>query len=107
MTDKPKPFDASDPFDAMSESFRLQVCNMAIKAGETTIYRDLDPGRQLECFLAGTLVGVVGVCFAHIGRDGRAFMMEYIVHDCLPVARAMAEAMMEKVAADTAGRDND
>lgn len=87
-----EPFDPGDPMDAMSEMFRTQVTDIALDAYKITIYRDLDPQRQIECFLAGALTGIVGVCLASIKTEGADAMMEYIAQ-CLPVAREMAESI--------------
>lgn len=58
------PFNPSDPVDAMAQSFRLQVTDMALNAYKTAIYRDMDVTRQLEVFVAGALTGLVGVALA-------------------------------------------
>ena len=92
---EPAPFDASDPMDAMSEMFRRQLTDLAVSAYKITIYRDLNPQQQLECFLAGTLTGIIGVSLASIQTDGADAMMEYI-GSCLPVARMMAESISDE-----------
>jgi hypothetical protein len=89
-----KPFDPSDPEDAMSEMFRLQVTDMALAAYKVAIYRDLDTQQQLECFVAGALTGVVGVCLASIRSEGADAMVEYL-GQCLPIARKMAESIQD------------
>lgn len=87
---EPAPFDPSDPFDAMSEMFRTQVTELALKAYKITIYRDMTSVQQLECFIAGALTGLIGVSFASIRPEGRDEMMKYIA-GCLPIARLFAE----------------
>lgn len=84
------PFDPGDDFDAMAESFRLQMADMALRAHKTAVYRDLGPVRQLQCFMAGAVTGLVGVCFCSIDAAGRDAMMEAIV-TYLPVARQNVE----------------
>lgn len=86
------PFDPGCPFDAMSEMFRVQVTDLAIKAQKVTIYRDMDQQSQLECFVAGALTGLVGVCFASIQPEGKDPIMEYLAR-CLPDARLFAEGI--------------
>lgn len=86
----PQTFDPGDPSDAMAEFFRIQVTQLAIDADKITIYRDLNPQRQLECFIAGALTGLVGVAFASIKTEGNDAMMEYIT-SVLPFARLQAE----------------
>lgn len=87
------PFDPSDPFDAMAEMFRRQICDLAINAEKITIYRDMKPERQLECFLSGAMVGIVGICFASVRPEGKDAIMEYLA-GCLPPARILAEAIV-------------
>lgn len=89
------PFDPGDPFDAMAHEFKIKVATMAIEAGKAAIYRGLGPREKLECFLSGVMVGMIGVAFAHIDPAGRDAMMEYIA-ECLPVARSLAESMLEE-----------
>jgi hypothetical protein len=86
------PFDPGDPFDAMSELFRTQVIQLLIDAEKITIYRELDPKRQLECFVAGALTGLVGGCLAQIKPEGYDYIMEYI-GQCLPMARRFSESV--------------
>lgn len=88
-------WDADDPFDAMAESFRLQVATMAIDAGKVTIYRELDPIQQLQCFMAGTVTALIGVCFASIEPAGRDGMMQAIA-DYLPQARENVEEILKE-----------
>ena len=90
VTEERQPFDPSDPFDAMAESFRRQICEMGLQALSTAIYRDLEGYKQIECFIAGCLSGLVSVAFSHIKPDGRDVMMKYI-KECLPLARQIVE----------------
>lgn len=87
-------FDPGDPFDAMAQEFKNRVTDMRLEAEKAAVFRDLDPYRQLECFLSGVLTGAVGVAFASINREGRDTMMEYIA-SCLPTARLLAESMVD------------
>jgi hypothetical protein len=86
------PFDPGDAMDAMSERFRTQVTEIALAAHKVTIYRDMDPKQQLECFIAGALTGLVGVCLASIKSEGADAMMEYLA-ECLSHAREFAETI--------------
>lgn len=88
------PFDPGDPFDAMADDFRKKIADMAFRVQEAAIYRELEPHRQMECFLAGTLSGVIGVALASIKPEGRDAMMEYVTQ-CLPVARTIAESILD------------
>ena len=92
---RPDEFKPGDPYDAMSEMFRRQVTDLALSAYKVTLYREMNPQQQLECFLAGALTGVIGVCLASIKTDGADAMMEYIA-SCLPVARQMAESISDE-----------
>jgi hypothetical protein len=83
-------FDPGDPYDAMCESFRIQVADIASEAYRAAIYRDMSPERQLSSFMAGVLTGLIGVCFVSIRDEGRETMMEGIVQ-ALPFARQQAE----------------
>lgn len=89
-----EPFDPADPADAMSEMFRRQVTDVALQAYKVTTYRDLDTTQQLDCFLAGALTGLIGVCLASIKSEGADAMMEHI-QKCLPIARQMAESIVD------------
>jgi hypothetical protein len=88
------PFDPGDPFDAMADQFRTQVASIAIRAQDAAVFRDLAPTRQLECFLAGAMAGIVCVCFASIEREGRPDMMKYL-KKCLAPARELAEGIID------------
>jgi hypothetical protein len=90
------PFDPTDPFDAMAQEFKTKVAMMAIEANKAAIYRDLGPHKQLECFVSGVLVGLIGVAFASVEPVGRDAMMEYFAK-CLPIARKLAETMIDEV----------
>jgi len=89
------PFDPEDSGDIAGEMFRRQVVQLAIDAYKVTVYRDLDPVMQLECFVAGALTGIVCVCFASIQDEGRDAIMEHLAN-CLPAARLQAENIREE-----------
>lgn len=89
-----EPFNPTDSIDAMSEMFRRQVTGLAIDAYKVALYRDLSPQEQLQCFLAGALTGVVGTALASIDSQGADAMMEYLA-ECLPMAREMAESVVD------------
>ena len=86
------PFDPGEPFDAMAESFRRQVAGMALEALRTAVYRELTPIQQIECFMAGVVTGLIGVCFASIEPAGRDEMM-VAIREYLPQARHNVEGM--------------
>lgn len=90
----PDPFDAGDPLDAMADSFRIQVCNMAIEANKAAIFRDMDTGQQAQALMAGTLTGLIGVLFAMVQEASRDPLMEAIA-DFLPYARLNAESILD------------
>lgn len=83
-------FDPGDPYDAMCETFRIQVADIASQAHRIAIYREMDPARQLSSFMAGVLTGLIGVCFVSIRDEGREVMMDGI-RESLPFARKQAE----------------
>lgn len=89
------PFDPSDPFDIMCEQFRTQIVDLVLEAGKITVYRELGSQKQLESFISGALVGAIGVAFASIERTGRDAMFEYF-ETCLPIARQIAEEIMDQ-----------
>jgi hypothetical protein len=95
-----KPFDPNDPFDVVAERFRQEICDIAGSMFDDAAYRRLTPVQQLEAFLGGSLVAVVGVCFAHITEAGRDVMMEGIIGYLLQ-ARDQAEAILEDAARQT------
>lgn len=93
-------FDPGDPYDAMCESFRIQVADLASQAYRAAIYRDMTPERQLSSFMAGVLTGLIGVCFVSIRDEGREVMMEGILQ-ALPFARQQAEDFIVDALAHT------
>lgn len=94
MTER-EPFNPTDPMDAMAEMFRRQVTEAALAAYKVTIYRNLSPQQQLQCFLAGAMTGVIGVALASVDTSGADAMMEAIAN-ALPDCREMAESICEK-----------
>ena len=92
---QPTPFDAGDDFDAMAESFRRQVSDMALRAMDAAVYRDLDGHRQIECLMAGVVTGLIGVCFASIKPEGRDEMMR-VIEAYLPQARENVEGILSR-----------
>lgn len=86
-------FNASDPFDAMAESVRRQVCDIALEMQKAAVYRDLPAHRQIECLMAGLATGVIGVLFAHIQEAGRDDLMDAFL-EYLPHARLNAEEIL-------------
>jgi hypothetical protein len=89
-----QPFDPSDPFDVISDRFRIGMAELGAKAFDCPDYRALDSSRQLEAFLCGSVTGLIGVVFAHITPEGRDALMEEIVR-YLPLARQNAEGMLD------------
>lgn len=87
------PFDQNDPFNRLADKLRREVAELASKAIRTADYRALSPADQLESLMCGILVGLVGVCFAHIEDGGRAAMIQAMA-DYLPQARAQAEGII-------------
>ena len=88
------PFDPTDPFDSQCERLRRSILQLAIDGEKITLYREMDPQRQLEALVCGVLVGLIGATFASIKPtdDARNCMIEYIT-TCIPVARQMADAI--------------
>lgn len=102
MADSPierAPFNPGDPFDAMAESFRLQVAEVFLAAGKVAIFRDLPSDRKIEAFMAGTLTGVIGCVFASFQPQVRDELMKVII-DYLPQARHQAEEILDKASAE-------
>ena len=98
-------FDPGDPYDAMCESFRIQVADLASNAYRAAIYRDMSPERQLSSFMAGVLTGLIGVCFVSIRDEGRETMMEGIVQ-ALTFARQQAEDIINDALAQSSPQGN-
>ena len=88
-------FDPSDPYDAMCESFRIQIADMASNAYRAAIYREMTPEQQLSSFMGGVLTGLIGACFVSIRDEVREVMMECI-SEALPIARKHAEDIIEE-----------
>jgi hypothetical protein len=89
-----KAYDPGEPFDAMAETFKRQIADMALDAMKATIYRELSPQRQLECFVVGTLTGIVGVCFASIDPKGWPAILDYLT-DSVKFAGEQAKGIIE------------
>jgi hypothetical protein len=87
-------FNPEDPDDIVADMFRRQVTQLALNADKVTLYREMPSQRQLECFVAGALTGIVGVAFAHVKPEGYDAIMSYIA-DCLPFARIQAEGVRD------------
>lgn len=90
-----EPFDPADPFDAMAESFRLQVCDMVIDAQKVAIFKELSWDQQIQAITAGVMTGLVGVLFAHVNAGGRDGIME-MLEKFLPMARQNAEDISDR-----------
>lgn len=91
-----EPFNPDDPMDAMSEMFRRQVTDIALDAYKVTLYRELPVQQQLECFIAGILTGLVGVCFASLEPiEGSRDVLMKAIAETLPQVREMAEGIFE------------
>lgn len=86
------PFDPSDPFDAMSEMFRRQMLDMVLQAEGVTLYRELDSQRQIECFVAGALTGLICACLASVKPESYDAITEYVA-SCIPMARNFADSI--------------
>lgn len=87
-------WDAGEPFDAMAENFRRQITTMVLNADRVAIYRQLDSMKQIECFIAGTVTALIGVCFSSIMPEGRDEMMK-VITQYIPQAREQVEAMID------------
>jgi hypothetical protein len=87
-----EPFDPSCPFDAMAESFRLQIIEIFIKAECVTIFRELSSNDQLASFISGALTAIVVIAFAGIKPEARDIIMTGLA-DALPFARKQAESI--------------
>jgi hypothetical protein len=88
------PFDHEDPADIVADMFRMRTVELMIEADKITLYRELSSQRQIECFTAGVLTGLIGALFACSKPEGKDALFQY-VHECLPFARIQAESMRE------------
>lgn len=86
-------FDPGDPYQAMCETFRRQVVEMAAEAYKTTIYRDLPPGQRLSALMAGTLTGLIGVCLITLDKAGHDAVIDAIIR-AVPLSREQAEQII-------------
>lgn len=93
MVDVRAPFDPAEPFDAMADSIKRQVADIADGMQAVAVFRDMDGRHQLQCLMAGLTVGLIGVCFAHIRPSERDTMMNIIV-EYLPQAREVVEQII-------------
>lgn len=102
MAERPA-FDPGDPFDAVAQTFKNEIADIALRMMKVTIYRELPPHKQLEAFIVGSLTGVLGVAFAHAqpASSNRKQIMRY-VKSVLPFCQQQAE---EIVAAQSLSSD--
>lgn len=85
-------FDPGNEFDAMADWFRVRIAELALEADKAAIYRGLGD-RQLECFMAGAVTGVVGVCLAMTASQSHDDLMDAIAA-YLPEARLNADGIV-------------
>lgn len=91
---KLEPYNADHPFERAADQIRKDIAELAHRMMEGKDYKSLSPVQQLECFMAGAMTAVIGVCFAHIDETGHDAIMEAI-EEYLPQARAQAEGIIE------------
>lgn len=94
-----EPFNPSDPFDAMAESIRRAVNNAIADHQRVAIFRDLDPHRQLEAIIAGSMTAILGIAIIYVEKESRD-EIEQVIHDFVSAARANAEEMAERALAE-------
>jgi hypothetical protein len=87
-------FDPEDTSDIVADMFRMRTVELMLEADKVTVYRELSPQRQIECFAAGVLTGLIGALFACSKSEGHDALFNY-VRECLPFARIQAEGMKE------------
>lgn len=73
-----KAFDPGDAFDAMADSFRVQVAQIALDANKAAVFRELPPDKQLGCLICGIMTGLLGVGYAFVHPDGHAALRDSI-----------------------------
>lgn len=88
-----QPFDAGDPFDAAADMFRRQIADMALATMDAPPMDRLPGHRQIEAIIGGVLVGMIGVCFAHVKPSGYPAVMK-VIKQYLPQAKATALEIM-------------
>lgn len=91
---KLQPYNAAHPFERAADQIRKDIAELARRTMESKDYKALSSIEQVQCFMAGAMTAVIGVCFAHIDDAGRDAMMEAI-EEYLPQARAQAEGIIE------------
>jgi hypothetical protein len=87
------PYDDSDPFNRIADSYRRAVAEVALKGMQHPDYDSLLAYQRLEALVAGTLVGLLGCAFASIEPDGRKELYKFIVN-YMPQARAQAKGLL-------------
>lgn len=92
MGEKP-PFDPSDPYDIMTEHFRVTVSKTLRDAEKITIWRDMPASEQMAAFAGGVMVGLIGSLFAINKPEARDAIYGVIV-DSLPQVREQAAELV-------------
>jgi hypothetical protein len=91
---KLQPYNAEHPFERAADQIRKDIAELATRAMESKDYKALSAIEQVQCFMAGAMTAVIGVCFAHVEDAGRDAIMEAI-EEYLPQARVKAEGIIE------------
>lgn len=89
---KREPFDPGKPFDAMAERFRLETVEIAVRAGDAAIYREMDERQKLEALLVGIATGLMCIGATFTSDHER---LVRATQTMLPEAMEHAKAMID------------
>ncbi len=87
-------FDPTDPFDAMAEAIRNDVCEVAMSLDSRPGWRNLPEDQRIACLMAGLMTGTVGVLICFIKPENRDEFAK-VLADYVPDAYALACSILE------------
>ncbi len=78
-------------FSLMSTHFYDHLINAWNRSSGITVIREAEPRDRVESLIAGTLTGLLDVCFDAVEKENRDEIMRYLRDECLPAARSIVE----------------
>lgn len=86
-------YDPNDPFDAVCDSFRRDITEIALRVAlQNEQFKALSPRDQVRSFIVGCLTAMIGSTFARTPPEHHDSAMSYI-RKALPLAREFVDTM--------------
>lgn len=80
------PFDPDDPLDVLTDSYRRQIIDMALRGPVGARYQSISSMDKFAALAGGVAAGLVAVALAQVKPEGHGAMMRYLA-DCLDYGR--------------------